>query len=122
MLALACVCENSPDDSVGAFTDYILDVVLLRHVEGNLPGATASCGRHVCGWCMGKRCALLQSGRGASAWVRGAGGVWWGSTMRSNVNGQAGRLDAALVSKELRGWKRVFAEENMCLGASSQVW
>jgi len=40
---------NLPDDSVGAFADYILDVVLFRDIEGNLPRAATSCGRHVCG-------------------------------------------------------------------------
>jgi hypothetical protein len=49
----------SPDDSVGAFADYILNIVLLRDVEGNLPGATASCGRHSCGcWTKVRFCAI----------------------------------------------------------------
>jgi hypothetical protein len=48
-----------PYYAVRAFTDHILDVVLLRYVEGYLPRAAASCGRHVCGLCKnGRWCAV----------------------------------------------------------------
>ena len=34
---------NSPHHTICAFSYHILDIVLLRHVEGNLPGAAAPC-------------------------------------------------------------------------------
>jgi hypothetical protein len=33
--------HNSPDDTVGALAYHILDIILFRHIEGDLPGATA---------------------------------------------------------------------------------
>jgi hypothetical protein len=58
----------SPYYAVCAFADYILDVVLLRYVEGYLPRAAASCWRHVCGWCRSKRlCAVVGAVRSSSA-------------------------------------------------------
>jgi hypothetical protein len=30
--------KNIPDDTIGAFTNHILDIILLAHVEGDLAG------------------------------------------------------------------------------------
>lgn len=37
-----------PDYSICALSDYILDIVLLRHIERDLPGAVAPCGARHC--------------------------------------------------------------------------
>jgi hypothetical protein len=45
--------SNLPNNTVCALAYDILDIVLLRHVEGNLPGAAAARRWHVggcCGW------------------------------------------------------------------------
>jgi hypothetical protein len=47
--------KNIPDDTISTFTDHILDIILLAHVEGNLAGPRSVRGvrsRHGrCGGC-----------------------------------------------------------------------
>jgi hypothetical protein len=87
----------SPYYAVCALADHILDVVLLRYVEGYLPRAAASCGRHVCGWCGSKRlCAVVgavrsSSARRGAAAGRGAGEQRDGDFANSGAIGVSGR-------------------------------
>jgi hypothetical protein len=72
----AQTCEGSPlpYNTIGAFTNDILDIVLFRHIEGNLPGASASCWRHGGVVCGEGRCCCAGGLDGVGL-LRG---VWWG--------------------------------------------
>lgn len=52
-----------PDDSICALTDHVLNVVLLRHIEGDFPRAAAACwcARH-CGGVMGYFARVREAG------------------------------------------------------------
>jgi hypothetical protein len=77
----AQTCEGSllPYDTIGAFTDDILDIVLFRHIEGNLPGASASCWRHGSVVCGDRRCCCAGrlEGVGRLRGVGGGGRLWF---------------------------------------------